>query len=67
MVFFIFIQNLKETSVCKQWNTWSDAAFVVSDLALHCLSMSHKKDSRLIWVNIVIPNHVIIGVKKDTD
>ena len=24
---FIFIQILKETSVSKQWRTWSDAAF----------------------------------------
>ena len=22
-----------------------------SDLGLHCLPMSHKKDARLIWVN----------------
>ena len=24
---------------------------VVSDLALHCLPMPHKKEARLIWVN----------------
>ena len=24
---------------------------VASDLGLYCLTMSHKKDSRLIWVN----------------
>ena len=24
--------------------------FAASDLVLHCLSMSHKKDTRLIWV-----------------
>ena len=24
--------------------------FAVSDLVLHCLPMSHKKDTRLIWV-----------------
>ena len=23
-----------------------------SDLDLHCLPMSHKKDARLIWVNM---------------
>ena len=27
VVFFIFIQILKETSVSKQWRTWSDSAF----------------------------------------
>ena len=25
--------------------------YVASDLGLRCLSMSHKKDARLIWVN----------------
>ena len=29
--------------------------FAVSDLSLHCLSMPHKKDASLIWVN---PDHV---------
>ena len=24
--------------------------FAASDLVLHCLLMSHKKDARLIWV-----------------
>ena len=24
---------------------------VASDLGLHCLPISHKKDARLIWVN----------------
>ena len=27
---------------------------VASDLGLHCLSMSHKKDARLIWVNYML-------------
>ena len=27
--------------------------FVVSDLGLHCLPMSHKKVARLIWVNVL--------------
>ena len=25
-----------------------------SDLGLHCLPMSHKKDARLIWVNYML-------------
>ena len=25
--------------------------FAASDLVFHCLPMSHKKDTRLIWVN----------------
>ena len=24
-----------------------------SDLGLHCFPMSHKKDARLLWVNVV--------------
>ena len=46
---FHLIQILKATSVSKQWRTWSDATFysVTSDLVLHCLPMSHKKDTRL--------------------
>ena len=26
---------------------------VASDLGLHCLPMSHKKDARLIWVKLL--------------
>ena len=29
--------------------------FVASDLVLHCLPMSYKKDARLIWVNASCP------------
>ena len=51
VVFFIFIHILKESSVrSKQSRTWSDVAFVTSDLVLHCLPMSHKKGAKLIWV-----------------
>ena len=45
MVFFIFIQIVRETSVCKQ--------SAASDLVLYSLPMSHKKDTRLIWVKKV--------------
>ena len=24
-----------------------------SDVGLHCFPMSHKKDARLIWINVV--------------
>ena len=40
MVFFIFLQILIEHS----------ANSATSDLGLHCLHMSHKKDARLIGV-----------------
>ena len=42
MVFFIFIQILKE--------------HVASDLGLHCLRTSHKKEARLIWLKKCEPN-----------
>ena len=32
--------------------------FVASDLGLHCLPMSHKEDTRLIWVKIYF-NHYL--------
>ena len=50
MVFFIFIQILNETSVCGEPDQRPHLA--AADLVLHCLPMSHKKDARLIWVNI---------------
>ena len=28
--------------------------FAASDLGLHCLHMSHKKDIRLIWVKAIM-------------
>ena len=46
MVFFISIQFFKETSV----SNYSREHFAESDLVLHCFPLSHKKDTRLIWV-----------------
>ena len=43
MVFFNFIQILIEYSVSKQWGP--DRRMF--DLARHCLSMSHKQDTRI--------------------
>ena len=49
MVFFIFIQILKETSVfANSGEPDQTPSFAASDLVLHCLKMSHKKDARLI-------------------
>ena len=33
--------------------------FAASDLVLHCFLMSHKKDARLIWVNVAASLHVL--------
>ena len=45
MIFFIFIRNLANSGDPDQM-----PHSVVSDLGMHCLPMSHKKDSMLIWV-----------------
>ena len=34
--------------------------FVASYLGLFCLPMSHKKDARLIWVNVLDPNITLV-------
>ena len=49
--FFIFIQILIEHSVTISGDPDQMPFSAVSDLALHCLPMPHKKDTRLIWVN----------------
>ena len=55
MVFFIFIQFLKITSVCKSGESDQTPRFAKSGLVLHCLPMSHKKDARLISQLVVNP------------
>ena len=47
---FIFIQILKEHSVSKRGDTDQTPLSAPSDLGLHCLPLSHKKDAILIWV-----------------
>ena len=47
---FHFYSNLKR-NFCKQTvESLIRLRFVASDLVLHCLPMSYKKDARLIWV-----------------
>ena len=53
MVFFIFIQILKENSVIKQWRSDQTPQNMASYLVLHCLPMFNKKNTRLKWVNIL--------------
>ena len=52
IVFFIFFQVLIQHTIISLNSgnpdqTWYSA---VSNLDLHCLSMSHKNDLRLLWV-----------------
>ena len=49
-IFFIFIQFLIEYSVSNSGDPDQMPHSAVSDLGIHCLSMSHKMDARLIWV-----------------
>ena len=49
MVLLIFIAILIENSVSKPWRPCSENA--VPDLDFHCSSLSHKKETRLMWVN----------------
>ena len=35
-------------------NSEEPGVYAVSELGLHCLPMSHKKDARLVWVNICL-------------
>ena len=48
---FLFFLNFNKL-FCKQ--EVKILYYAVSDLDLHCLSMSHKKDPRLIWVNMSV-------------
>ena len=49
--YFSFLFNhLKISLFAKSREPGQTPPFVASDLVLHCLSMSHKSDTRLIWV-----------------
>ena len=50
MVFFIFIQALIESMQASSGDPDQTPHFVASDLGLHYLPISHKKDARHIWV-----------------
>ena len=53
MVFFIFIQVLIEMQA-NSGDPDQTPHSVASDLGLHYLPMSHKKDARHIWVKNAI-------------
>ena len=50
MVFFIFIQVLMKIMQANSGDPDQTLHSVASDLGLHCLPMSHKKDARHTWV-----------------
>ena len=49
LVFFICIRIFIGHSVSTQWSPDQTPHSGASDLDLHCLPMSHKRDARLIW------------------
>ena len=49
LLFKILIENF----VSKQWNPDQTSRSATSDLGLHCLPLSHKKDAKLIWVESI--------------
>ena len=48
---FDFIQILKYILEAKSEHSDRVPHSAASDLGLHCLPMSHKKDARLKWIN----------------
>ena len=52
---FYFYSNYKR-HFCNQTVVKPDQTphIAVSDLSLHCLPMSHKRDARLIWAKLTI-------------
>ena len=52
MVIFIYIKILIQQSVNNSGDPDQTPPFAASDLGLHCLPLSYKKDARLISVNI---------------
>ena len=49
---FSLLFYFEDILVSKQWRPWSDAVLCTSDMGLHCLPMSHKWVTRLVWVNV---------------
>ena len=50
MLFSILYLNFKRNLSANSGQPGQTPHFAASDLVLHCLLMSHKKDARLIWV-----------------
>ena len=63
-MFFIFIQLFVQHSVSKQLRPSEQTQLLAaSDQGLHCLSMSHKMDARLLW-NFEVNQRNVFCMKK---
>ena len=56
----IFSLNLKRTFCKKSGDPDQTPRYLASDLCLRCLSMPHKEDTRLIWVNRYLNEQIIL-------
>ena len=69
VVFFIFIQILIEKADTNSGEPDQTPQNAASDLGLHCLHTSHKKDARLIWVKwshfTIFRAHYIFAAPED--
>ena len=54
-----YFSFLFKFSVIKNGEPDQMPYFAVSDMVLHCLLMSHKKDARLIWVQFQQDNSTL--------
>ena len=55
--FFSFLFKFKKKTQANSREPDQTPHFEASDLVLHCLPMSHRKDARLIWVKTNIVSH----------
>ena len=56
---FLLLSNSKVHFEVNSGDTNQMQHSLASDLGLHCLHMSHKKDARLIWVKELVNKRVI--------
>ena len=63
MVYHICTRIPIEYSISNSGDPYQTPRSVASDLGLHCLSMSHKKDARRIWVKLI---KIVTGLKTIT-
>ena len=58
-IFHFFFQIQKSILHANSGDTDQMQHSLASDLGLHCLHMSHKKDARLIWVKELVNTRII--------
>ena len=59
MYFFIFVLFVFEFSIANSEDPDQTPHYAASDLSLHCLPMSHKRDARLKLVDFYLKEDFI--------